>query len=87
MNIWAKLVLALSCLALVACATQTTAPPKTKTTDQPKSQTKTVAAKPAPSNVQISADTSRHADIEGTYYVQNRVIASGGVVSGAIMGS
>lgn len=87
MNILVKVVLALSCLALMACAEQTTAPPKAKTTEQAKSQTKTVAAKPAPSNVQISEDTSHHADIEGTYYVQNRVIASGGAVSGAIMGS
>lgn len=76
----------LTCLCLVACTEKPATPEPTTTS---KLQAKTVAAKiPAKTNhVQLSADTKHHSDIEGTYYVQNRVIASGGAISGAIMGS
>lgn len=83
MNACIKVMLALSCLLLIACAEQPKAAPATKPTPAPK----TVAAKPASKNVQLSEDTSHHADEDGNYYVQNRVLASGGAVSGAIMGS
>jgi hypothetical protein len=45
----------------------------------------TATPKPAPSNVRISEDTGHSTG--SSYYVQNRVLASGGVVSGALMGS
>lgn len=85
MNTRNKLLLGLSCLYLVACAEQpTTTALKTKPAAQPQT---VAAAKPSSSNVQISTDTRPHADVDGTYYVQNRILASGGAVSGAIMGS
>lgn len=78
-----KIALILSFLLLAACAEQTVDNKKPAT---PKAVAATPAAspKPAPSNVRLS-ETNHNS--EGTYYVQNRVLASGGVVSGALMGS
>jgi hypothetical protein len=79
-------VLILSVLLLTACAEQPVdkkpaAASKTVTT------TATPAATPksASSNVRLSEETGHSTD--SSYYVQNRVLASGGVVSGALMGS
>ncbi len=88
MAILSRAVLILSCLLLVACAEQpaeqkpAAATPKTAATTTP---APTAKPKPAPSNVRVSQETGHSTD--SSYYVQNRVIASGGVVSGALMGS
>lgn len=84
--------LILSYLLLIACAEQPVekkpAPTTTKTIA---SAPETVAAAPTATstptlnNVRLSEESSNSMD--GAYYVQNRVLSSGGVISGAIMGS
>lgn len=82
MAIFVKSVLLLSFLLLAACTEQ----PVTKKPAQPKT---TVAAKPAqpPSNVRVSENEGPSNSVDGAYYVQNRILSSGGAVSGAMMGS
>jgi hypothetical protein len=82
MAVLARTVLILGCLLLAACAEQ---PVENKPAAAPKTVATTATPKPAPSNVRISQDTGHSTD--SSYYVQNRVLASGGVVSGALMGS
>jgi hypothetical protein len=38
-------------------------------------------------NVRVSKNEGHSGGVDGAYYVQNRILSSGGVVSGAIMGS
>ena len=82
MAILSRTVLILSCLLVVACAEQ---PAEQKPAAATTTPAPTAKPKRAPSNVRVSQETGHSTD--SSYYVQNRVIASGGVVSGAIMGS
>ncbi len=86
-----KTVFILSFLLLTACAEQ----PAVKKPVQPKAP---VAAKPAQpakpaeptkptSNVRVSENEGPSNSVDGAYYVQNRILSSGGAVSGAMMGS
>ncbi len=87
MAILSRTVLILSCLLLVACAEQPVEQ-KPATVTSKTAATTTPAATPKPatsSNIRLSQETGHSTD--SSYYVQNRVIASGGVVSGALMGS
>ena len=79
-----RTVLILSVLLLAACVKQ----PVDKKSAASKAATTTTPAttpKPASSNVRLSEETGHSTG--SSYYVQNRVLASGGVVSGALMGS
>jgi predicted component of type VI protein secretion system len=90
MAILSRTVLILSCLLLAACAEQPAeqkpaAATITPAATTPDATTPDAMLKPVPSNVRVSQEAGHSAD--STYYVQNRVIASGGVISGALMGS
>ncbi len=75
-------VLILSCLLLAAWAEQ---PVREMPADVIPTAAATATPKLAPSNVRRNEETGHSTD--SSYYVQNRVLASGGAVSGAIMGS
>ncbi len=82
MGIFHKAALIAGCLVLAACTEQ----PVNKNPAQPVAN-KPAAVKPAHSNVEISAAPHPNSSADDSYYVQNRVLASGGALSGAMMGS
>ncbi len=82
-----RTVLILSVFLLTACAEQPVEK-KPAAASNTVASAATPAATPKPassSNVRLSEETGHSTG--SSYYVQNRVLASGGVVSGALMGS
>lgn len=89
-----KIVFALGFLLLTACAEQPVdkKPAQVKTTAaakpaQPAKPAAPVKQAQPSTNVRVSENVGHSESVDGAYYVQNRILSSGGAVSGAIMGS